>query len=194
MAMHIKSKKLSSKRLPMVPTSDTLKLPNKGIVAVHVQKKNSPIIKKPTETDKKHNPRRARLQEAFVRDGLSPEERLLKVIFGKKSGITGLPKELRTKERFERDYRRFQDIDKLLKAKLAKKQKPVTVEQKLDCACTLYNTVNAFLAHYTVAKDGFTVDEECLKDAAEAFGKLIKMEEAAKAKVIFNNEAKKGKK
>lgn len=121
MALKIKSKsKKPSSRRPMVPTTDTMKLPNRGVVSVHVQKKGSPLVTKPTAAEKKRNPRKALMQSAFFRDGLSPEERLLKAVFGKKSGISPLPKELRTKERFARAYNRYLKLAKAVDNKSAK--------------------------------------------------------------------------
>lgn len=74
-----KSRKQPPSRLPMVPTTDTMKLPNDGIVSIHVKRKTL-ADKKTAACKKKCRKCVGRPRGPYRTKGLSPAERLLNAI------------------------------------------------------------------------------------------------------------------
>lgn len=80
MTVKPKSRKPPSSRLPMVPTTDTMKLPNDGIVSIHVKRKSSRIGKNTADGKRKCRKCVGRPRGPYRTNGLSPAERLLNAI------------------------------------------------------------------------------------------------------------------
>lgn len=64
----------------MVPTTDTMKLPNDGVVSIHVKRKASPADKKTADSKRKCRKCVGRPRGPYRTKGLSPAERLLNAI------------------------------------------------------------------------------------------------------------------
>lgn len=95
-------KKVKKSERPMVETTDTMNLPNGGVITVKPLKRKTDK-KVPTASRKGlQMPSKEEQFKMFQETGLTPEERLLCAIFGEKG--EGLPKEERTKKNFNLLY------------------------------------------------------------------------------------------
>ena len=111
------TKKKSAKPLKGVPAYSTITLTNKDVVKVHTLKRKEPLAQLSSAQEKKEHPLRARLRDRFVKDGLTPEQRVSNAVLGYKK-FEGLPPELRTEKQFLLD---FASIEKYVKDLLCDK-------------------------------------------------------------------------
>lgn len=96
-------KKIKTSNRPMVETTDTMNLPNGGVITVKPIKRKAEKKTIPQAHRKGLSmPSKDEQFKMFQETGLTPEERLLCAIFGEK--CEGLPKEERTKKNFNLLY------------------------------------------------------------------------------------------
>lgn len=170
---------------PMVPTTDKMKLPNKGTVTIKVKpravKKEKKAEKTLSEMTKAE--RTETLKKAFFRDGLAPEERLLKAIYGKNCKVKATPKSKRTDEAFKQIMERGKIAAMIVKSEKKAAAKSNKAEKKVT------KTV--------VKKAVATVSKKVAKKTAKVakpIKKTVVKPTKKTVKAVKNPIAKKGKK